>query len=283
MDTKKLKSIIIAFAIFDTCLGGVDDKYSRTFRHKRFTLYTYMKMQGLSELHCVMECSNDHQCGSINHKGDQQLCELNQHREEDHQHTTQLQDEQGWNHFIKDKQDSSQNDAEIFIRQAIRPIRGRFIKFIQQMERIWEVSFDFTLLEQTDRWKNAIVFTTDENGLDDDWKTYGNRIIAVYNLSGKMYFYYNTDVKADHHFTSPSITVNQKYSFKMRQTTGFVNKNQKYISIFMNGNLVHTRNFILDMDFPDVRCYITGARHNVPPTNAIISNFKYTHDLLYSG
>ena len=105
MKTKSLRLTILIYNIlFQFCFGGVDDKYSRTFRHKRFTLYTYMKMKGLSELHCVMECSNDHQCGSINHKSDQQLCELNQKMEEDHHHTAQLQDEQGWNHFIKDKQ-----------------------------------------------------------------------------------------------------------------------------------------------------------------------------------
>ena len=165
---------------------------------------------------------------------------------------------------------------------AIRPIRGRFIKFIPQMERIWEVSFEFTLLEQTDHWTHSIVFTTDENGFDNDWRTYGNRIIAAYSRFGKIYLYYNSDTRPDANFNTP-LTLNQKHSFKMRQTTSFINKTQKFLSIFMDGNLVHTKDFILGMDYSFVRCYITGARENVKVTNAIISNFRYTHDLLYPG
>ena len=58
----------------------------------------------MSELQCVLECSNDVECGSINHeKEGERICELNQRLEEVHGED-QLQTKVGWKHFIKNKQ-----------------------------------------------------------------------------------------------------------------------------------------------------------------------------------
>ena len=80
-----------------------DFKYVQTYRDKRSTLYTYLKLTDIDELKCISACSNDLECGSINHHNELQLCELNESREESDQHTGLLKVDKGWNHFIKDK------------------------------------------------------------------------------------------------------------------------------------------------------------------------------------
>ena len=86
-------------------MNGGAHQYTQTFRDKRYTLYTYLKMTGMRELDCVLQCSNDAECGSINHQKDESICELNQMMlDENHQSSPQLKSDKGWNHFIKRKQ-----------------------------------------------------------------------------------------------------------------------------------------------------------------------------------
>ncbi|XP_066919059.1 uncharacterized protein [Clytia hemisphaerica] len=227
-----------------------------------------MKMQGLSELHCVMECSNDHQCGSINHKGDQQLCELNQHREEDHQHTTQLQDEQGWNHFIKDKQ-KTVNTNDILMPTVFRPRQNHHLvkKFVYH--NIWELSFDFKLFEEVPHWVNIVSF---QKVGTTYYTQYGNRIPSIWTFGRKMYFFYPDDTNPNQDWNL-DLNLQQTYSFKMRQTTHTTNENIKHIAIYVNRERVHYRKFTLNLSVDFVECFLTG----------ILWNFRYTQSPIYPG
>ena len=115
-----MKFVIFLLVGFDVSLGafqGSEDKYIRTFRDKRLSLYTYLKLTNVNELQCTLACSNDEECGSINHQKDENLCELNQLMETEHQRED-LTTEKGWNHFIKSKK--SQVNPDIYIATGKR-------------------------------------------------------------------------------------------------------------------------------------------------------------------
>ncbi|XP_066935513.1 uncharacterized protein [Clytia hemisphaerica] len=114
--------------LFLLTIHSLGNEYTKTYRNKRYTVYTYAKLMDVSELHCVFECSNDEECGSINHHKHLQICELNQMQEEDHDER-HMENEKGWNHFIKSKKKKEMfpipQKHELFIEKEMKPAKNR--------------------------------------------------------------------------------------------------------------------------------------------------------------
>ena len=109
--SKRIHQFFIFSIFLNFCFANnINHKYIRTFRDKRFTLYTYLKLTNVNELQCTLACSNDEECGSINHQKDENLCELNQLMETEHQRED-LKTDKGWNHFIKSKAKQAHSDS----------------------------------------------------------------------------------------------------------------------------------------------------------------------------
>ena len=112
--------------------NNINHKYVRTFRDKRYSLYTYLKLSNVNELQCTLACSNDEECGSINHQKDENLCELNQLMETEHQRED-LKTDKGWNHFIKSKA----KPVPVYSDSIYIPDGKRNLFFIFPVTREW--------------------------------------------------------------------------------------------------------------------------------------------------
>ena len=103
----------------------------------------------------------------------------------------------------------------------------------------------------------------------------------VFAHESSICFYYPSD-NTPNEGICISINLKQKYNFKMRQTTGVVDKNNKQVSIYQDESRIHYDTFTLDKEYREfIKCYLSDPENQ--PTKAILSNFRFTQNLIYPG
>eukprot|EP00111_Clytia_hemisphaerica_P022431 TCONS_00065931-protein len=276
------KKCLILFILLDVCLAEFEDKYIRTFRDKRYSLYTYLKISNVNELQCTLACSNDEECGSINHKKDEKFCELNQLMDEEHQRDD-LQNDKGWNHFIKSKvKPTSLISDNIYIPHEIHLKKSYLLTTIPVQPRTWELSFDFILLEDLSHWTQAVHFT-----LGCNLEASGCRTPSIFFNGRKFHAAFNTETNLNRHIEK-TITLKKKTKFKLRQVVS-PDGNDVYTSIHFDDKWFSEVKHHITQMFTNIKVYLggmgdMGGSKTYPPAPVIISNFRYIQgNLFYPG
>ncbi|XP_066920526.1 uncharacterized protein [Clytia hemisphaerica] len=274
---KFVNSFLLNFLLV-TSGFGLDLKFTETFNDKRYTLYTYFRSEGLTELQCIIECTNDDECGSINHEQTQQFCELNQLMDKNHD-VTNMESKQGWRHFIKSKKktEAIPYKHEIIINEEMRPSRNRVLAIIPFQTDYWEVSFNFILEQDFPYWTNILRLSALEAGQ----RTTGWRIPGIY-IFGRILEIWSSETEQGVIKKVHNLNLNQKYHLKVWQCVDKDDSNKVQKLIILDGEIISVVEHVkLITPFRNVQFFFGDVGY--PPAPVCVSNLIYTPDLLYQG
>eukprot|EP00111_Clytia_hemisphaerica_P007475 TCONS_00021725-protein len=283
-----LKKYFIVILLLESKTFGVrahqhDYKYDRTYRDKRSTLHTYLKLKNLNELGCILACSNDFECGSINYNKELKFCELNEIQKDNDQHTELLKIDKGWNHFIKRKSSPAITPVsqEFSIPGEIVPERNKLVHIIPTQEKTWELSFEFKILQKQDG-VTSLIRLMDEN-CKTDHQQIGCRTPAIFLASDRLHITFSSDINPNQNINTGSFALNQKHKFKMRRgVNSCKTPSKQYTSIYINDVLLEEfEHHGIQPTSTNVQVYVADGYW--PKAPAVIFDLKYTHDALYPG
>ena len=92
--------IILTFCKRNLCQNGID--FKKVFKDKKFDGHSLFTLNGLTEVQCLFECSNEKKSGSVSYHNELKICLVNSIVNTPSKSGSKLKSEEGWIHYEKE-------------------------------------------------------------------------------------------------------------------------------------------------------------------------------------
>ena len=142
--------------------------------------------------------------------------------------------------------------------------------------QVWEISFDFVLVKEVARTTNLLQFTINNLQSPIDDTQIPKIIIYKRNITVQI----NRDEKIMVSLGQHEVNLGQKYRLVVRQMSN-TGQNRRIKMATINDASIGVRTDLYNKAFKNVNCFLGNPWE--PPAPVVISNLRYTEDLLYPG